>query len=104
LQLNLQGANLSFLGLLSIFLFAAAIVTFGVRAIIDRAVSRRTLYWSGGLLVAAVLIRFYAAMGWPFNETLWLSSSPYIATIIVLVIMSAGHAPGSLGKTFHASR
>ena len=34
----------------------------------------------------------------------YLSMSPYIATIIVLVIMSAGGAPGSLGKTFHASR
>ncbi len=34
----------------------------------------------------------------------YLSMSPYIATIIVLVIMSTGGAPGSLGKTFHASR
>ena len=34
----------------------------------------------------------------------YLSMSPYIATIVVLVIMSAGSAPGSLGKTFHASR
>lgn len=33
----------------------------------------------------------------------YLSMSPYIATIIVLVIMSAGRAPGSLGRTFHAS-
>lgn len=34
----------------------------------------------------------------------YLSMSPYIATILVLVIMSTGGAPGSLGKTFHASR
>jgi len=34
----------------------------------------------------------------------YLSMSPYLATIIVLVIMSAGRAPGSLGKIFHASR
>lgn len=34
----------------------------------------------------------------------YLSMSPYLATILVLVIMSAGGAPGSLGKTFHASR
>ena len=33
----------------------------------------------------------------------YLSMSPYLATIAVLVIMSAGRAPGSLGKTFHAS-
>jgi simple sugar transport system permease protein len=34
----------------------------------------------------------------------YLSMSPYIATIVVLVIMSAGRAPGSLGRIFHASR
>ena len=34
----------------------------------------------------------------------YLSMSPYLATIFVLVIMSAGRAPGSLGKPFHASR
>lgn len=34
----------------------------------------------------------------------YLSMSPYLATIIVLVIMSAGRAPGSLGRIFHASR
>lgn len=34
----------------------------------------------------------------------YLSMSPYLATIAVLVIMSAGRAPGSLGKIFHAAR
>jgi general nucleoside transport system permease protein len=34
----------------------------------------------------------------------YLSMSPYIATILVLVLLSGGRAPGSLGKTFHASR
>jgi simple sugar transport system permease protein len=34
----------------------------------------------------------------------YLSMSPYVATILVLVILAAGRAPGSLGKTFHASR
>jgi simple sugar transport system permease protein len=34
----------------------------------------------------------------------YLSMSPYLATILVLVIMSSGRAPGSLGKVFHASR
>jgi ABC-type uncharacterized transport system permease subunit len=33
----------------------------------------------------------------------YLSMSPYIATILVLVVLSGGRAPGSLGKTFHAS-
>ena len=34
----------------------------------------------------------------------YLSMTPYLATIAVLVIMSAGRSPGSLGKTFHAAR
>ena len=34
----------------------------------------------------------------------YLSMSPYLATIAVLVIMSAGRAPGSLGRIFHAAR
>lgn len=35
--------------------------------------------------------------------TEYLAMSPYLATIVVLVIMRAGRAPGSLGKIFHAS-
>jgi ABC-type uncharacterized transport system permease subunit len=34
----------------------------------------------------------------------YLSMSPYIATILVLVALSGSPGPGSLGKTFHASR
>ena len=34
----------------------------------------------------------------------YLSMSPYLATIAVLVIMSTGRAPGSLGRIFHAAR
>ncbi len=34
----------------------------------------------------------------------YLSMSPYLATIAVLVIMSAGRAPGSLGRILHAAR
>ncbi len=33
----------------------------------------------------------------------YLSMSPYIATIMVLVFLSGGRAPGSLGRIFHAS-
>lgn len=32
-----------------------------------------------------------------------LSMSPYVATILVLVVMSSGRAPASLGRPFHAS-
>ncbi|WP_377508505.1 ABC transporter permease [Octadecabacter sp. R77987] len=34
----------------------------------------------------------------------YLSMSPYIATILVLVLLAGSRGPGSLGKTFHASR
>jgi general nucleoside transport system permease protein len=34
----------------------------------------------------------------------YISMSPYLATIVVLVIMSSGRGPGSLGRIFHASR
>ena len=34
----------------------------------------------------------------------YLSMSPYLVTILVLVVMSAGRAPGCLGKSFHAAR
>ncbi|SHI97783.1 ABC transporter permease [Wenxinia saemankumensis] len=33
-----------------------------------------------------------------------LSMSPYLATILVLVLLSSGRAPGSLGRSFHAAR
>ncbi|PYE85576.1 ABC transporter permease [Pseudoroseicyclus aestuarii] len=34
----------------------------------------------------------------------YLQMSPYLATILVLVLLRAGRAPGSLGKTFHAAQ
>lgn len=34
----------------------------------------------------------------------YLSMAPYLATILVLVMMRSGRAPGSLGQSFHASR
>jgi general nucleoside transport system permease protein len=34
----------------------------------------------------------------------YLSMAPYLATIVVLVMMRAGRAPASLGQSFHASR
>ncbi|WP_432255494.1 ABC transporter permease [Limimaricola sp. AA108-03] len=33
----------------------------------------------------------------------YLQMAPYLATILVLVILRAGRAPGSLGRSFHAS-
>jgi simple sugar transport system permease protein len=64
----------------------------------------------GRLLLGAYL--FGGVTGLQFNlqgarvpiPVEYLAMSPYIATILVLVLISAGRAPGSLGKTFHASR
>ena len=104
LQLNLQAAGLPLLDVLPWILgiIAVLILVWGI------AVSR-CLYSNLITIVAsfasfAILVLGYRALGWSFNDQLWLSASPYIATIVVLVIISAGGAPGSLGKTFHASR
>jgi ABC-type uncharacterized transport system permease subunit len=104
LQLNLHAAGLSFLSVVCAILVVAAVTVIVIGAIRARTLTKTTLRWGIGLLIAAAVVFGYQWMGWAFNETLWLSSSPYIATILVLVIMSSGGAPGSLGKTFHASR
>ena len=57
-------------------------------------------YLFGGVTVLQLNLQA-AGMAIPVE---YLSMSPYIATIVVLVIMSAGRAPGSLGRIFHAAR
>jgi len=57
-------------------------------------------YLFGGVTVLQLNLQA-AGMAIPVE---YLSMSPYLATIVVLVIMSAGRAPGSLGQIFHASR
>lgn len=57
-------------------------------------------YLFGGVTVLQLNLQA-AGMAIPVE---YLSMSPYLATIVVLVIMSAGRAPGSLGRIFHASR
>lgn len=104
LQLNLQAAGLSMLDLLPFVLIASAVV-YAIRAFWrGDGIKRRVSIVTACLVGGGVAIYLYRSLGLPFNETLWLSSSPYLATILVLVIMSSGGAPGSLGKTFHASR
>ena len=104
LQLNLQAAGLSLLDVLTIISLVTAVVVATVGFVQNRRFTTKTLWWTASLCIAAAFFSFYKWLGWIFNETLWLSSSPYIATIFVLVIMSSGGAPGSLGKSFHASR
>ena len=67
--------------------------------------------WKPGRLVIGAYL-FGGVTGLQFNlqgarvpiPVEYLAMSPYIATILVLVLISAGRAPGSLGKIFHASR
>ena len=95
---------MSLLGILPIVLAVAAVIALGRAVIKTDAEGRRRFGTAITCAVAALGFYAYGLTGWTFNEALWLSASPYIATIVVLVIISAGGAPGSLGKTFHASR
>ncbi|MEL6958903.1 MAG: ABC transporter permease [Pseudomonadota bacterium] len=104
LQLNLQAANVSLLGILPIVLAAAAVIALGRSVMKAGSDGQKRFGTAITCAVAALGFYVYGLTGWTFNEALWLSASPYIATIVVLVIISAGGAPGSLGKTFHASR
>jgi len=61
-------------------------------------------YLFGGITV----LRLNVQVGCPWVPVEYLSMAPYLITIIVLVIMSAGRksngAPAALGQNFHASR
>ncbi|SLN38118.1 ABC transporter permease [Roseisalinus antarcticus] len=108
LQLNIQAGGLSLLNILPAILISVGIVTLLVqlfRHLRGGPVARRTMI-TGQLLVAAGIVlaglnRLFPDMR--IDQAFWLSASPYLVTILVLVVMSAGRAPGSLGKTFHAS-
>lgn len=104
LQLNLQAAGLPLLTVMPWILGAIGVIVVVINVAIHRVITVTTVKICGFVFGLAVLTYLYGWMGWTFNDALWLSASPYIATIVVLVIMSAGGAPGSLGKTFHASR
>jgi len=56
-------------------------------------------YLFGGVTVLQLNLQ---AAGLPVPVE-YLSMSPYVATILVLVLLSSGRAPGSLGRIFHAS-
>lgn len=111
LQLNLQGAGASLLDVLLLLLPVVGIICViiaGVFLLVGLAAAAKK--WGiGGLVMLALggLIWILTATGlrvW-VNEAFLLSSSPYLMTIIVLVILSADKsaAPASLGRTFHAS-
>lgn len=110
LQLNLQAASLPLVEVLIWLSTATAVILLIVYGLLRRSGRQESASgWIKGAIVFAIFAAITAIFNSIFginlfqNETLWLSMSPYLATIIVLVVMSAGRAPGSLGRTFHAS-
>ena len=113
LQLNLQAAGIPLLQALPLLLAALAPISLavGLAAQASRGAGislRSALTWPGIFLAAALLVWLLGlATGFASgSDTLLLSSSPYLVTILVLVIISlrGNHgAPGSLGRVFHAS-
>nr|WP_089994781.1 ABC transporter permease [Cognatiyoonia koreensis] len=104
LQLNLQAASIPLLPLLVLIAGVSTAVLLVVALFKPTGARKSPLIGAACAAAFMLLCYAYVVMGWPFNQTLWLSSSPYLATIVVLVVMSAGRAPGSLGRIFHASR
>jgi ABC-type uncharacterized transport system permease subunit len=104
LQLNLQAAGVQF----PVILLALSLIAVGVAGLIslwrkDRLKSLGSAVSVALVAVGTICIPLLSGKMAPLKVE-YLSMSPYIATILVLVIMSASGAPGSLGKIFHASR
>ena len=112
LQLNLQAAGIPLLVALPWLLGALVPVSLVVSLIAQAHRGRisvwGTLRWplifgaaAGAAQMLGLLTGFASG-----SDTLLLTSSPYLVTILVLVIISlrGNHgAPGSLGRVFHAS-
>lgn len=104
LQLNLQAASLTPLWLLplGLLLFATNSTVKALTADAPGHTRAMVPLWLGTLAAWLVAERFPVAI-----QTQYLSMTPYIATIIVLVVMSADRvrarlaAPASLGRVFH---
>jgi simple sugar transport system permease protein len=112
LQLNLQAAGIPLLEALPWLLAALApislVISLAAQAARGQVSLRGTLLWPGIFFAGAALV-FLLGVVTGFatgSDTLLLTSSPYLVTILVLVIISmrGNHgAPGALGRVFHAS-
>lgn len=112
LQLNFQAAGIPLLVALPWLLAALApislLLSLAAQAARGDITLRGTLLWPGIFLAAAAGVWLLGlATGFATGfDTLLLSSSPYLVTILVLVLISlrGQHgAPGALGRVFHAS-
>ncbi len=107
LQINIQAANLNILAIAAIVL---ALVTIVMIAFNLRTKSRQG-WIRVAFLGALALLGWAMALTWPdFRlDSAYLSMTPYLTTIVVLVAISgdrtraALNAPASLGRVFHAS-
>jgi len=107
LQINIQAANLNMLAIAAI---ALAVVTVVVIAFNFRSMTRHG-WVRVAFLAALALLSWSMALTWPdFRlDSAYLSMTPYLTTIVVLVAISgdrtraALNAPASLGRVFHAS-
>ena len=105
LQLNLQAA-----GLTPLWLIVLGLLLFAVHAT-SRAFAGSTGQKKAMVpLWIATIAAFALATSYPLSiQTQYLSMTPYLCTIIVLVVMSADrlranlNAPASLGRVFHKS-
>jgi len=115
LQLNLQGARVPVLVAVPTVAAALAALSLAIGAL-QQARGRATLRpYARFAAISASVAAIVGILGWVTGfstaaDVLLLSSSPYLITILVLVIISADqtraalNAPGSLGRPFHASR
>ncbi|MEO0913983.1 MAG: ABC transporter permease, partial [Pseudomonadota bacterium] len=103
LQLNMQAASITPLWLITLALFLGAVHVTVSSLTREGPTSRWLVFlWVATFAMVAVAQTYPIAI-----PTQYLSMAPYIATILVLVVMSADrlrtnlNAPASLGQVFH---
>ncbi|QPH52959.1 ABC transporter permease [Pontivivens ytuae] len=107
LQLNIQAANLNVLAILALVLgvVAAGLLIFNIRRLNGHLMIRSAFIGALGLLSWSLALSFPDFQ----LDSAYLSMTPYLTTIAVLVAISgdrtraALNAPASLGRVFHAS-
>ncbi len=106
-QLNLQAAGVVFpVSSIGITIVIICVIIASWNLIFAKKKSRQYYFWLLFLSIAGVFFTiFFQGATVPFKVE-YLAMSPYLMTIIVLVILSAdkSRAPGSLGRAFHASQ
>lgn len=109
LQLNVQAAGGFPIGLLALIGLVAVAVDAAMQLRQGLPSAQRALIWALALSPCLATAYFGTALRLEIPVE-YLSMAPYLATIVVLVLMSADrtraalNAPASLGRNFHAAR